>query len=251
MLNKVFIVIFLCANSLYGSFVIRDDFVKVFDVSLGSNVAGSLSLYNPSDVAVSVNVTQADYAYTQVGDDYFIEPGKYERSNARWISFQNTILLPPKENIIYSYTINVPKDRTLMGSYWSVLFFEEIMSTPTSNIDELNLDFRYCIQIISSIKNTGTIDLSYANVAFYDNSIVLSLRNSGNLWIDASIKIDIFDDDAKLINSHTTENHRVYPELDKKFKIPIPALKPANYYAIIVVDCGDNKVFGHQLSFRN
>ena len=249
--NKVFFlcIILLLVSSLHGSFVIRDEFTKVYDVAFGETIRSSINIYNPTDEIVQIKVYQADYAHTQKGDDYFLEPGKYNRSNANWVNYSEFIQIRPNENADFNFSITAPIQRDLGGTYWSVLFFEEVTSLSPIKTEEITIDYRYCIQLITNLKNTGTIDMSFVDVTYIDNSVMLSLKNIGSLWFEATIKIDIFNQNAELINSKISERHRIYPELEKQYKILIDNLNPTNYYAIIMVDCGETKVFGHQISF--
>ena len=237
------------AVSLYGNFVIRDEFTKVYDLNYGETALGSVSLYNPTDTIIQIKVSGADYAHTKNEEDYFLEPGKYTRSNANWINFSEFISIRPKENATYPFTIVAPNQRNLVGSYWSVLFFEEVKSLSFSSNEDIAIDYRYCIQIITNLKNTGIIDMSFVEANFLENNIILTLKNTGTLWFDATIKIDIFNQNAEFIYTKSSERHRIYPELEREYKIPIDQLKPAEYYAIIMVDGGNERVFGHQISF--
>ena len=234
---------------LHGNLVVRDEFSKIFDLAHGETAQSSVMLYNPTDVAMSVRVSQADYVYTTSGEDFFIEAGKYERSNATWVRFVESITLPAKENYVYHFSVAVPNQRALAGTYWSVLFFEETANLAPIRFEDITVNHRYCIQIISNIKDTGTIDMSFQDVKVQNHQVVLSLKNTGTLWFDATIKIDIFDENAQLINANISEGHRIYPALERQYHISMPILPPANYYAIIVVDCGSDRVFGHQISF--
>jgi hypothetical protein len=76
------------------------------------------------------------------------------------------------------------------------------------------------------------------------------LQNTGTVLINAVIRIDIFNNQTELVGRYTFEENRVYPELERRFRFPIQALNRGYYYAIIVVDCGNNRIFGHQVEFR-
>ena len=252
-LRHIFFIIFIILSfvtTLHSSFVVRDEFTKVYDIIYGETIHSSVNLYNPSEETVQVRISQADYAHTKNGDDFFLEPRKYTRSNANWINFPEFISIRAKENVTYHFTITAPNQRDFVGTYWSVLFFDEVTKLTPLETQEIALDYRYCIQIISNLKNTGIIDISVVEANYQDGNITLTLKNIGSLWFDATIKIDIFNQNAELVDAKISERHRIYPDLEKVYKIPIEALKSADYYAIIMVDGGNNRVFGHQISFQ-
>jgi hypothetical protein len=237
--------LFVCTIS--ADFIIQDDLTKIFNTSKGENITGSISIFNPMNTAIVVMVSQADYVYNARDEYYYIEPGKYERSNANWIKFGNTISVQPNQKAIFNFSISTPSEKELSGSYWSVLFFEEEGAISTR--DNIEFGFRYAVQIVNNINNTGSVDLSFLDVNYDNQQLSLILKNTGNLWLNAEIKIDIFDEYAKFIGSFVSEKNRIYPELNRRIQIPLTHLNYSNYYAVIIADCGDNKIFGHQMSF--
>jgi hypothetical protein len=243
----MFLFFIMFVGNLWGDFIIQDDLTKIFNVSKGENVSGSIDLFNPTDRAIVVLISQADYVYNARDEYYYIEPGKYERSNAKWIKYGNTLSVPAKQKAVFHFTINTPGDKELSGSYWSVLFFEEEGSLTTH--ENIEFGFRYAVQIVNNINNTGSVDLSFLDVSFTDQQLSLILKNTGSLWLNAEIKIDIFDEYAKFIGSFVSEKNRIYPELNRRIQIPLTNLTYSNYYAVIIADCGNNKIFGHQMSF--
>ena len=108
---------------------------------------------------------------------------------------------------------------------------------------------RYAIQIVNTIENTGSMDLAFREVSFTRDSMSLVIHNTGTLLIEAVFRIDIFDARTELVARYTFERNRVYPELERRFTFPIQLMMRGNYYAIIVADCGENRIFGHQVSF--
>ena len=109
--------------------------------------------------------------------------------------------------------------------------------------------FRFAIQIINNVSGTGLVDLAFQEITFHQNDLQLNLKNTGTLWFESTLKVDIFNDSAELVNSYLVEKMRIYPGLDRRITVPLQNLNSSNYYAIIIVDCGDNNIFGNQTSF--
>jgi hypothetical protein len=223
--------------------------VKVYNVSRGETVSGGVTLYNSGNEAIMVKVSQADYVYNDRDEVYCIEPGKYERSNANWINFQNSVTVRPKQKVVHNFTVSTPDERQISGSYWSLLFFEQEDGFFPAASGDLLLGFRYGVQIVNNINHTGSVDLSFVDAFFEDNNVSLIVQNTGSLWISTEIKIEIFDEYATYIGSYIAEKRGIHPDLNKRIQIPITNLNRSNYYAVIIADCGNNKVFGHQMSF--
>ena len=235
--------------SLFASFFVQDEWTKVFDVSPGDTVNQAVQLYNPSDRVVNVRVYQSDYITNDSGEDVYLPAGSYHRSNADWIRVQSSIRLQPNQTFPLPFLINVPTDRDLKGSYWSDLLIEEVIETTDFDPEIIAINLRYAIQIICNVVNTEQIQLAFENIHYGVDEVSLSLRNTGNSWFQASIKMDVYDDRAELVGSFLSERNRVYPSAVKRVHIPVRLSRFTNYYAIIVADCGNGNIFGHQVSF--
>jgi hypothetical protein len=130
------------------------------------------------------------------------------------------------------------------------LFIEQEADFFIDEVDDLVLNLRYSVQIVHNISGTGRVDLSFQEVRFNRDNITLAIKNTGSNWFESNIKVDIYDERAFLIGSYLHQRVRIYPDLDLKVTIPIAPLIGNEYYAVIVVDCGNNQIFGHQVSFH-
>jgi len=266
MLNKRLFILLVISFllSCLNAVIVQDQLTKVFTLEPGETGIEYININNPDDKILQVKISQADYIYNAKDDNWYLEPGKYNRSNAKWITVSQNVNLNAYESISLPVKVSVPNDITLKGSYWSVIFIEDaspaVVDDNVSN-DNLIFAYRYAIQIVTNIKDTGEMDLEFKNfiIEKLDSTntqiITFDLNNYGNLWVDALIKIDIFDDKTNFIGSFYAKNQKVYPGLDKKVSVPLIPLKTSEngklitYYAVLVADCGNSKIFGHQFSF--
>jgi hypothetical protein len=230
--------------------IVQDDMTKIYDVSIGESVGGTILLHNPSDASITIRVTQADFLYNAQNEHFFLEPGKYMRSNADWIRVSGSFTVGARQSLHLPFTMSIPHTATLEGSYWSVLLLEQDTGYATQSEQDLIFSFRYNIQIISNIRNTGHVDLAFLDMFWIRDRVSINMRNTGTRWFDATIKIDIYDHEANFIASYVSGGNRIYPDLEKNISIPFTPLPLGEYYAIIVADCGANQIFGHQVSFR-
>ena len=242
-------VLLLMLSCLHSGVVVQDELTKVFKSARGQTLNGTINLHNPLDQVINIRISQADFVYNALDQNFYIEPGKYERSNADWILVQSLHTIQPRQNLLVPFTIRVPNQRNLSGSYWSVLFVEEDTPFFAPDFEDVMLNFRYAIQIVNNISNTGRVDLAFRETSFTNDTVSIVLHNTGTLWFEAVISVDIFDANATLVGRYTFNRNRVYPELARRFTFPIQPLNRGDYYAIIVVDCGNNLIFGHQVSF--
>jgi len=236
-------------STLSAQIVVQDELTKVHNVSIGEASSGSIMLFNPNDRNVVVKVSQADYTYNAQNEAHYVEPGKFDRSNAGWIKYPRTITIPPDETARLFYNYQVPTDKDLTGTYWSVLLIEEETPYRAQGVDDLFLNLRYSVQIVHNIRDTGNIDLFFLDTDIRKDYVSLILKNTGSLRIDFSVKVDIYDERAIFVGSFVSVKNSIYPDLERQITVPITPLLASQYYAVVIVDCGNNQVFGHQVSF--
>jgi len=229
--------------------MVQDELTKIHNVSLGEASSGSIVLFNQSDTAITVKVTQADFTFNAQNETQYIEPGKFDRSNAEWIRFPASLTVPPNESMPLYYNYQVPNDSDLFGTYWSVLFISEETLYLVEEAEDLYISPRYCVQIVHNINNTGEVNLSFVDTDVTRDSIDLILENTGSRRIDFTVNVDIYDQRAILVGKFLSHKYYIYPGLDRQIIVPIIPLLASDYYAVMIVDCGNNLVFGHQISF--
>lgn len=266
MQRKIFyLFIFIVLFSSLAGIVVQDELTKSVELAHGEETVIYIRLYNPENKIVQARISQADYLYNAREENWYIEAGKYSRSNANWISVNNNISINPYESVLLPVSIKIPAKTDLRGSYWSALLIENAENFTerdrTLEDGEISVNLRYAVQIVCTIRNTGSLNLDFKNFNISRNdetrqSIVsLELFNSGTLWADVSVKLDLFDNNANFIGTFYSRNQKIYPGLGRNISIPLIPLKasdansPLMYYAVVVADCGNNQIFGHQFSF--
>ena len=235
--------------SLNSTVIVQDSWVKIFDVTRGQTVNSSISLFNPTERVVNGRLYQADFITNARGDDLYLIPNTYYRSNAEWIRFQNTFTLQPNQVFTFPFSFHVPNRNDLSGSYWSILFVEESVDMSQIYPENIIINTRSAIEIITNIIGSDNINMVFEDFHYSVNTISLTLRNIGDTYFNASVKIDIYSDKAEFIGSFVSERNRVYPNFAKRVHIPVSLFRYNSYHAIIVADAGNGNVIGHQVSF--
>ena len=242
-------IILIIFHLLLSDIIIQDEMTKIFNVSRGENGSGYITVYNQSLQNTSVKITPADYTYNAKNEGFFLEPGKFYRSNSNWIKAPNSMMIPAGRSVQIPFTFSVPNRNDVIGSYWSVLLIEEELNYNDIEPADFYINYRYSIQIVHNIKGTGEIDVEFLDFNYMDDYMSITLKNTGSLWLETNLKIDIYDEVTNFLGSYTSEGDRVYPDLEQRIVIPCKQLKAGSYYAVIVADCGNNRIFGHQTTF--
>jgi len=216
---------------------------------------GIIELKNVSQESQSVQLYQRDYWYSYQGENRHDTPGTLKRSNAGWININPTfITLEPGGTATVEYEITIPDIDSLTGTYWSIIMVEGIQPPDTAASEgiKINTVIRYAVQIITHIGNSGTVNVTFLhfNLSKQENRTELSvvLENVGERLVKPEVSVEIFDSNGATLGVTTAESRKLYPGTSANFFLDLSHLKTGSYTGILIADCGDDYVFGSNLT---
>lgn len=228
-------------------------------VQPGSKIEGKVFLRNTSDKPGQVKIYQTDYLFYANGKSLYGDPGKTPRSNASWITYTpHQFTIPPKEIASVYYTIQVPEDPKLFGTYWSMLMVEPIatdsLEMPSTKEGEVRVGIhtvmRYAIQMVTSIGETGARNIRFADKQILTDGskrvLQMDIENVGERWLNPMVWAEIYDENGLSLGRFEGNRMRLYPECSGRFQIDLSQLAKGDYNALVVADNGDEHVFGSQ-----
>lgn len=240
-----------CAISLPGGLTIEND------VAIGGRTSGNIVILNNDAEPVTVNIYQTDYMFYADGRSDFGKPGSTPRSNASWITYSpNQITVPPKGSASVAYQISVPNDQSLYGTYWSVIMVEPIpkaaLEPPSAEKDKVAIGvqavFRHAVQMITHIGDTGERALRFASKRLENRDgkvfLVLDVENTGERWLVPALYVDLADQSGRSLGRFEGGKLRIFPGCSVRYFVDLGALKPGGYNALVIADCGEEKLFG-------
>ena len=225
---------------------------------------GTIFISNNDNEPQEVKIYQTDYLFFSDGTNIYGEPGKDPRSNANWITFSpKRLTIPPKETSTVNYTVNVPDDKSLVGTYWSMLMVEGISKSSPETIKEeedkvklgIRTVIRYGIQMVTHIGNTGSRKLKFTGAKLLTEegggrTLQIYLENTGERWLVPLLWVEIYDEQGNYIGSFEGSEMRIYPGTSVRHKIDLSSLPGGKYKALVVADNGDEYVFGTQYTLK-
>jgi hypothetical protein len=240
---------------------ISGSLTREHDVAPGKSYDGTIDVTNPDNAPQEIKVYQTDYFFSADGTVDYGEPGKLPRSNARWITVTPLqAKIPAGESVTIRYTIQVPSDRTLHGTYWSIIMVEPILpgSPESSSFDPKKVTvgvrevLRYGLQVVTSFGSTGTGLLEFSHISLKaDNGkrlLIVDLKNSGERWLRASLWAELYDSKGSYVGRFDGGKHRLFPGTTARFTAELQGVTGSTYKALIVADCGGDDVFGANVS---
>jgi hypothetical protein len=256
MLIALVILLVSIPNQAYARLHVLSELTHDYTVTPGDEIKGSIDLKNNSPDDMVVRLYFRDYSFNSEGKTFYLNPGQLDRSNASWIKLEYTrINIPANKRITLQYTINVPNNQDLEGTYWSILMVEPIANelVMKSQQEKVNVGIqesvRFGVQMITSIAGTGKKQISFtkAGLSFDNNgNLILNvdLQNRGDLWVRPNVWANIYRNDGTQVGKFEGTRMRMFPETGIRQKINLGNLKAGKYMALVVADNNDEYVVG-------
>ena len=224
----------------------------------GEAYRGTIQIQNTGKKEQSVRIYQKDYWFSYTGESKHDEPGTLKRSNAGWITYNLELLtLDSSEVATIDFEVKTPDNDSLRGTYWSVIMVEGITPPDTSNINpgvRINTTIRYAIQIITNIGNTGASDIQFLNLELVreneNNILNVAIKNIGERMLRSEMSLELFDESGNSVGLIKSDKKKTFPGTSAKSTLMLEGIKPGNYNAVLVADCGEDRLFGTNLSLE-
>lgn len=241
-------------------FNVSSPLVEVFTVAPGANPSGEIVFTNSTNQTIALKLSQGDYQFVAGGATQFSDMATQPRSNAAWITLSRTeVSIPANGRITVGYSLQVPQDAKLSGSFWSAIFAEPLQSATEVNPNDtvgvgLTQKLRYAIQIIANIGDSGQPRLRFLNPKIVKEGdahfLLVDVQNQGDRYVRPGAKLDVLTEDGK--NAGTPEAIRtlLLPDSVVSLRIAMGQLKQGKYQAALILDDGGRFVFGARYRFE-
>lgn len=227
-------------------------------VSPGEKVEGVITLRGGENEEV-VRLYQTDYLFYADGRTLYNDPATTPRSNASWITiYPSEVTVPPQGEVTVNYQIQVPEEK-LSGTYWSMIMVEPQAPPPAELTPEegkvqlgIRTVLRYGIQIVTHLGDSGKRELNILDRQVSkegeDYILALDLENPGERSLRPALRAEIYNEEGTLLEKKEGGQYRIYPGTSVRAKIDLGALPPGKYKILVVMDNGDQYIWGAQYS---
>lgn len=237
-----------------GSIKVLGSLVDERVATIGTSYDGSILLENVGKTPCQVRIYQTDYLYYADGRHIYGVLGENPVSNGNWITLgANWVTVPAQEKAEVHYKVKIPPNPGLRGSYWSMLMVEAEDDQPVNSEKgkgaiALRTKIRYGVQVITNIGNSGSRQIQFLDrqVINQDGRRILQLdiENSGERVLAPVVSMQLFNNDGKLLSNYQGDKLRILPSCSIRQRINLPDLPKGRYKALVIVDNGDQYVFG-------
>jgi len=266
-MRKIFLsfifLILLSTNSL-AQISVLGELTRKYIVKPGGLYEGTVLLRNKGNKPHEVKIEKKDYLFDREGRNRFEDPPIHPRSNSEWISVSpSKTIIPPGESLNVSFKIQVPKNDSLRGTYWSVLMIEPVEPILPETIlrsedkkltMSLKVVIQHAIQIVTDFGETGITKIQFLEkkVIKKDEKRLLQfdIENTGERWVTFKPIVEIFDREGKSIGKIEANRARIFPTCSARFFADISEVPKGKYKALIITDGSGEKVFGTRMNLN-
>jgi hypothetical protein len=227
-------------------------------VGPGDRYEGDIMLRNSDENPVEVRIYKKDYLFYADGRNLYDEPGSAPRSNATWLTVQPAqMTVPPQGTGSFHFTVQVPKNVELKGSYWSLLMVEPmappaVLPGQAKNKISVGLQtvIRYAIQIVTDIGDSGEWQLKIGDkkLAMSEGKRLfeLDIENVGERWLSPVVWIELYNAEGAQVGRFESSQKRIYPGCSVRHWMDLTGVPAGTYNVMAIVDNRDDHVFGGQ-----
>ncbi|MEO8337495.1 MAG: hypothetical protein ABI664_21140 [bacterium] len=221
----------------------------------GQTYEGTILIRNLTTAPQSVRIYKSDYLFYADGTSHFDDAGTTPRSNANWIKpSASSVVVPPSGELTVGYSITVPANDTLRGTYWSALMVEGAPTAPPPAAAKqvgIGAVVRYAVQLATHLPKTGSRKVAFVNQATSTDStgnriVEMDVQNTGDRAYRPNLWVELYDDAGVLRARREQQRGLLYPGTSLKQRFVFDALPAGSYKAVVFADSGDDAVFAAQ-----
>ena len=227
----------------------------------GETYTGTIVVRNPTQQDQPVRIYQTDYVFFADGTSHFDSVGTRPRSNGRWVTpTVRSLLVAPGSEMTVTYTVKVPANESLVGTYWSTVMVEGAPTEagrPSAGRPQVGIGavVRYAVQVATHIRAAGSRKVSFAGSRFLTNadstqSFEFEVQNDGERAYRPTLWIEVYDEQGALRANARQERGLLYPGTSLKQTFSLGRLAPGTYRAIVFADSGEDTVVASQFTLR-
>lgn len=240
--------------------------VRESEARPGDRYSGSFVVANSSDEPQEVKLYQTDYFTTADGINSYGPAGSSPRSNGKWVSVGgSTLIIPPHASRDIAYTVVVPADSSLAGTYWSMVMVEGVprasaesrqASRTQPNVQAAVVTrIRYAVQIVTHVGPAVKPEARFAAPAVRATKdggkvLVFDVINAGIRSFAPSFALELYAEDGTRVTATSATREITYPGTSLRQQFKLGALPPGTYRALVTMDAGHDAVFGAQYTLK-
>jgi hypothetical protein len=256
--EALLIALALTGARLSAQVSVQGSTIHEFDAAPGATRIGSIPVTNTSPSAQLVRLYLTDYLFFADGTSRYDQPGSVPRSNAEWVQLgARELTVPPGATVPVPYTVRVPGNDSLSGSYWSLVMVEGVGAQGASVRAGVGLTakIRYAVQVVTHLPNTGLRSVTVKSgklvtVEGRGPALELEIANTGDRATKFDVTTELYDSGGTVRGRFQQSRGLTYPGTSLTHRVELGSLPPGTYKAVVVIDAGSGSLTGAEYTLK-
>jgi hypothetical protein len=271
------LLLILISKSPAQKLIFLSDLYQEYSTTPGSKYSSQITIMNDDTAAVEIAIYQRDYLFSCSGSYKYDDPDSNynKRSNAKWIVFPSVLKIKARATANFNYSVSVPSDSSLIGTYWSALMLQpsnkRMDSVPVNAFDEVTKttkvikvgirhSYRFALVVSTQIGNTGVRKINIQNVKLFNKNQVgkilqFEVNNQGERGFQATYWIELYSSDGQKVTNGEKDRFegtkmKSFPKTCSMQNIQVGKIPGGMYKALIYLDAGGDDLFVYQLDIK-
>lgn len=240
-----FVLLFF-AKSLFASVAITNGLTHVYNGTSGNIITGEIILLNTTDIEQRVTFEMQDAIYSCSKTRIFSEDITHSFSSKNWFNASTMEkVLKAKERYVFRFSITIPKNQKLRGTYWSVVMVnveKPVSEKVIENGVQLNSKIRYAVGLYTNVNSFDSVDLDFDTIKLNKDdksskkNLDIKLMNKSLFIQGVKLTLEIYNDKGIKIHEAVTGRNLTIPGACRNFKIEISDVPKGNYQCVLIAD---------------
>lgn len=231
--------------------------VEEHEALKGESYTGRIVIANPTNTPQPVRIYQTDYTFDATGVTIYGDPGTTSRSNASWVTPQSQrVVVPPRSELTVPYSVKVPPNDSLRGTYWSMIMVAGAETAPSMSGSRgqvgIGQVIQYGIQVATHIGSTGRRAVKFSNPSASHTAkgaaLDIDVTSSGDRATRPTLSVEIYDAQGALRGKGKQVRGLLYPGTALRQHFEFGSLPPGTYKALVFADTGEDPVLAQQFT---
>tara|TARA_R110002050_G_scaffold116847_2_gene233395 strand:+ start:43159 stop:43950 length:792 start_codon:yes stop_codon:yes gene_type:complete len=235
-----------CIYNAQSSVVVLNGLTHVYKGISGDVIIGEVILVNNSNIEQRVTFDLNDAIFSCSSNRFFTNETTHSQSSKDWFraELMNKTLMP-KEKYIYKYTITIPNDQNIKGSFWSMLMVnieKPIKEEALNNNVGLDTKIRYAVALLTNVNSYDEVNLDFKNIDFNEDSnsakkeLNVKIFNESLFIEGVRLTLEVYNNEGIKIYESITDRNMAFPGFCKDYQLDISDLPQGEYECVLIAD---------------
>lgn len=246
---KLLVLFFFFSFFSFANVSVLNGLTHVYSGASGDIITGEVILVNYSSSKERVTFSIQEAIYSCSAGRIFTSEDNHEFSSSSWIdSNVNERVLAPKERYVLKFSIHIPEEKSLLGSYWSVLMVSVENPIKEELLDEsigIGTKIQYAIGLITNVNELDEVSLDFNNVLSPDGKnkeLLIKMKNNGMFAEATSLSLEVYNQDGVMVKEYKSKRLLVFPKVCRDYLFNISDLDKGAYDCVLLADSRENFV---------